>query len=443
METLPRAGTSILPCLTLIALTLLLCPSVFAAEIHLCPYEGPITPVAAEFLAESIEDAADAGAEAVIIQLDTPGGLDTSMRRIIKAQLASPVPVVVFVGPGGSRAASAGAFITLAAHVAVMAPGTNIGSASPVQMGGAGMDSTMASKVSHDAAAYIASLASRRGRDQDLARKMVDEALNLTAEEALEAGLIDFMAPVVSVVIDSLRGRAVDMDGAQVQLADETAVLVTHEMSSRQKFLKQLADPNLAYILMLLGIYGLFFELSNPGALVPGILGGICLLLALFAFQALPVDYTGVGLILLGVIMLILEIKVPSYGSLSIGGLVALVLGSLMLFDSTEEWARLSLRVVIPSVLVFAGFFLICVWLVIRGQKRRVTTGLEALVGETGRVLQAVGPRQPGKVVCHGEIWDAACDTELEPEATVVVVQVAGRVLTVAPHTAARPEQRS
>ncbi len=427
-------------------LLLMLCGSGLsadAAEIHLCPYEGPITPVAAEYLVASIEQADADGAEAVIIQLDTPGGLDSSMRRIIKAQLASPIPVVMFVGPGGSRAASAGAFLTLAAHVAVMAPGTNIGSASPVQMGGADMDSTLASKVAHDASAYIASLASRRGRDADLARRMVDEALNLTAEEALNAGLIDFMAPTVAAVVDSLRGRSVNLDDSVVQLASEPATLVTKEMSGRQRFLKRLADPNLAYILMLLGIYGLFFELSNPGALVPGILGGISLLLALFAFQALPVDYTGVGLILLGVILLILEVKVPSYGSLSIGGLVALALGSTMLFDSAQEWSRLSLRVVIPSVAVFAGFFLLCVGLVIRAQKRRVTTGREALVGTGGRVLDPVGPGRQGKVVCHGEIWDAASPQDLEAGTQILVTGIEGRLLQVTSHFPEPDEQRS
>jgi membrane-bound serine protease (ClpP class) len=429
--------------LSILFLLLFFPATIPAAEIHLAPFTGPITPVAAEFLVDAINDAADSGAEAIIIQLDTPGGLDDSMRRIIKAQLASPIPVVVYVGPGGSRAASAGAFITLAAHLAVMAPGTNIGSASPVQMGGAPMDSTMAGKVTHDAAAYITSLADRRGRDKDLARAMVEEALNLTAEEARDQGVIDFIAPTVPALLDSLRGRVIAMDDGDYTLPDEAAHLVTREMTGRQKFLKTLADPNLAYILMLLGIYGLFFELSNPGALVPGILGGICLLLALFAFQALPVDYTGVGLILLGVIMLIMEIKVPSYGSLSVGGLVALVLGSLMLFESTEQWARLSLNVMIPSVLVFAGFFLVCVWLVIRGQKRRVTTGLNALVGEKGRVVQAIEPGTPGKVICHGEIWNAASAEALPVDTPVVTTEVNRRLLTVRKNHISELQQRS
>jgi membrane-bound serine protease (ClpP class) len=305
------------------------------------------------------------------------------------------------------------------------------------------MDSTMASKVSHDAEAYIASLSDRRGRDPELARAMVSEALNLTAEEALDQGMIDLLAATIPALLDSLRGRSIRMDDSMVILPDEAPDLVTVEMSGRQKFLKRLADPNLAYILMLLGIYGLFFELSNPGALVPGILGGISLLLALFAFQALPVDYTGVALILLGVILFILEIKVPSYGSLSIGGLISLVLGSLMLFDSGEQWARVSMGVLVPAILVFAGFFLLCVWLAVRGQKRRVTTGLQAMVGKTGRVLETISPDRRGKVVCHGEIWSATAKEEILEGDQVIVIACVDRVLAVGPSPSSPTEDRS
>ncbi len=406
--------------------------SAWAAEVHLVTYEGPITPVAAEFLVESIAAAESAGAVALVIQLDTPGGLDTSMRDIVKAQLGAQVPVVVFVAPSGSRAASAGAFITLAAHVAAMAPGTNIGSASPVQMGGGDMDSTMVHKVTNDAAAYIASIAADKNRNEEVARSFVTEAVNLTAAEARAAGLIEFIASDLPALLDSLQGRSVSVAGEAVVLETAGAEIIEWKLSSRQKLLKALANPNLAYILMMLGIYGLFFELSNPGALVPGILGGICLLLALFAFQALPVDYTGIALILLGVIMLILEIKVPSFGALSIGGVTALVFGSLMIFDSPEEWARLSLRVLIPTVIVFAGFFVLCVWLVVRSQKRPPTTGLSALVGENGRMIEDIeDPAASGKVVCHGEIWDARSDLPLAADSPVSVVAVEGRVLRV------------
>ena len=400
--------------------------------IHVIPYDGPITPLASEYITVRLDQAAAAAAVLVIIQLDTPGGLDVAMRTIIKSILASAVPVVVYVAPSGARAASAGAFITVAAHVAAMAPGTNIGSASPVRMGGAPLDSTMAKKVSNDASAYIAALARQRGRNEDLARRLVTEAANVPAEEAREAGLIDLVAPTMAALVDSLHGRPVMLAAGPDTLDVAGAVIEERSMGPRQRLLKRLADPNVAYILMLLGIYGLFFELSNPGALVPGILGGICLLLALYAFQALPVNYAGVGLILLGVVLLILEVKVPSFGGLTIGGVSSMVLGSLLLFDSSEPWARVSLRVLIPAVGVFAGFFVMCVWLAVRGHRRPVVSGREALIGETGRMVQATAPDGTGgKVVFHGEMWDAEADVALAPDAEVQVVAVRGRVVQV------------
>jgi len=400
--------------------------------VDLVPYEGAITPIASEYINDRLREAAQRGADAVVIRLDTPGGLDTAMRVIIKEILASPVPVIVYVAPSGARAASAGAFITIAAHAAAMAPGTNIGSASPVQMGGAGMDSTMAKKVNNDASAYIASLARQRGRDEELARSMVTEAINLTADEALEAGLVDVVAGSVSAVLEELHGRTVTVGEREVALDVAGAVVVERPMGPRQRFLKTLVNPNVAYILMLLGIYGLFFELSNPGALVPGIMGGICLLLALFAFQALPVNYAGVGLILLGVVLLILEVKVTSYGGLTIGGITALVLGSLMLFDSAEPWAKVSMSVLIPAILVFSGFFVLCVWLVVRGFRRPTVSGKRALVGEHGRVVEAIpGGESPGKVVFHGEMWSAVAEQPLTAGVSVVVTAIVGRLAHV------------
>lgn len=401
-------------------------------RVHVVPYDGPITPVASDYLVDRLGEAASLGVDAVIIELDTPGGLDSSMRDIIKAMLASPVPVIVHVAPAGARAASAGAFITLAAHVAAMAPGTNIGSASPVQMGGAIQDSTMAAKVSNDAAAYIASLARDHGRDEELARQFVTEALNLTYREALDAGLIDVVAPTTAALLDSVDGRTVTINGTERTLAVAGADIEERGMDARRALLMRLVDPNVAYILMLIGIYGLFFELSNPGAFAPGILGGICLLLALFAFQALPVNYAGVALIILGTVLLILEVKVTSFGALSIGGVAALVLGSLMLFDSSEPWARVSLGVMIPALVVFAGFFMLCVWLVIRGHKRKPITGPEAIVGEHGRVVRVIGGANArGKVVVHGEMWDAVAPEPIAAEAQVEVVRVEGRVVHV------------
>ncbi len=406
------------------------------SSIHLVVYEGAITPVTSEYVVDRLEQAAEEGALALVLQLDTPGGLDTAMRQIIKAMLAAPMPVIVHVAPPGGRAASAGAFIAMAAHAVGMAPGTNIGSASPVAMGGGLADSTMARKVNNDAAAYMASLARQRGRDADLARRFVTEALNLTAGEALDAGLIDVIAPTTSALLDSLQGRVYEIGETEYHFDLSEATIEARPMGPRQRILKFLADPNVAYILMMLGIYGLFFELSNPGAQVPGILGGICLLLALFAFQALPVNYAGVGLILLGVVLLILEVKVTSFGGLTIGGVVSLVLGSLMLFDSPEPWARVRLVVIIPVVTVFTTFFLLCVWLVIRGHGRPRFSGPTSLVGETGRVVLAIeSAEHPGKVIFHGEIWDAVATQAIPVDSSVEVVAVHGRLATVHPVT--------
>lgn len=414
------------------AILLVLAAPAPAQVVHVLTYEGAITPAASEYIVGGIDRAEADGAEALILRLDTPGGLDTTMREIVKRQLAATVPVVVFVAPSGSRAASAGAFITLAAHVAAMAPGTNIGSASPVQMGGAITDTTMAHKVQNDAAAYIASIAAQRGRNVDLARSFVTTAANVTAEEALAGQVVDLLAPTLTALMDSLDGRQVALEAGARPLRTREAELVAFEMTWRQNLLKRLADPNLAYILMLLGIYGLFFELSSPGALVPGILGGICLLLALFAFQTLPVNFAGVGLILLGTILLVLEVKVQSYGGLAIGGLASLVFGSLLLFDSAEPWLRVSLGVMIPALVVFGGFFLLCIWLVVRGQRRAVAIGKRTLVGLPGRVVAAIpGGGAVGKIVCHGEVWDAVAAEPLGKGRRVEVVGIDGRVARV------------
>ncbi len=423
------------PSAAIAGLTACLCATVLhAAPVSLLTWDGPITPIAAEYLVDGIVEAPLIDAALIIVQLDTPGGLDSSMRDIIKAQLASEVPVVVWVGPSGSRAASAGAFMAVAAHVTAMAPGTNIGSASPVSMGGAAMDSTMAKKVANDAAAYIASIAERRGRNPDVARSFVTEAINLTADEAREQGIIDFLAPTLSALLDSLRGRTIMADDDTVTVPDEVLEAVAKDLGARQKFLKTIADPNVAYILMMLGIYGLFFELSNPGAFAPGVLGAICLLLALFAFQALPVDSSGAALILLGVVLLLLEVKVVSHGVLSLGGVASLVLGSLMLFDSPEPWAQVSLHVLVPTVVIFAGFFLLCVVLAVRARRRPVVTGKGAMVGEVGRVVRPVGGGEdPGKVAVHGEIWNAVAAVPLAEGTSVKVCEVTGRTLRVEP----------
>lgn len=414
----------------LVALILLAAPAT-AREVHLLHYQGAITPVTAEFFTEGIAAAAAADVEAVILEIDTPGGLDSAMRDIVKAELNARVPVIVYVAPPGSRAASAGAYITMAAHIAAMAPGTNIGSGTPVSMAGAAMDSTMTRKVVHDASAYLESIARERGRNIDLARAIVEDAANLPAHDALERNIIDIVAENRADLLAQIDAMEVVVDGETVVLHTADARIVEKELSTRQRLLKALVDPNVAYLLFLLGIYGLFFELSNPGSLAPGILGGICIILALFAFQSLPTNYAGVALLLVGVVMLILEVKVTSFGALTIGGITAMILGSMILFDTPGDWARLSLAVVVPTVLVTAGFFIVCVWLVLRSQRRRVVTGLQALVGETGRAVDALGPGAQGKVVFHGEIWNAISEEVVDKDDTVEVLAIEGRVARV------------
>lgn len=430
--------------LAILAFLICAARTVVAADpvVHVLPYQGAITPISAEFLVDGIEAAARSGAEAVIIELDTPGGLDTAMRSIIKAELNAEIPVIVYVAPAGSRAASAGAYITMAAHVAAMAPGTNIGSATPVALAGAVMDSTMHDKVVHDARAYLESIAEQRGRNVELARRLVEDAENLSASRAVEEGIVDLVAESRTDLLEQIDGRSVDVAGEDRTLVTRDAVIEIHAMSARQRFLRALVDPNVAYLLFLLGIYGIFFELANPGSLAPGILGGISLILALYAFQSLPTNYAGVGLMLVGVIMFILEVKVTSYGALTLGGLVAMVLGSMILFDTPGDWARVNLRVIVPAVAVTAGFFVLCVWLVVRGQRRAVVTGESALVGERGRVVEAIaGGDAPGKVIFHGEMWSARSDGAIAVGEPVEVEAIEGRVAhvhRVAPESAPR-----
>jgi len=402
-----------------------------AAAVHVLPYDGAITPVTAEYLVDGIQAAADEDAEAVLIELDTPGGLDAAMRDIVKAQLAAEVPVIVYVAPSGSRAASAGAYMTMAAHVAAMAPGTNIGSGTPVNMGGAAMDSTMASKVIQDAVAYLESIAEQRGRNVEMARAIVEDAANLPAERALEENVIDLVAASREELLEAIDGRTVEVEGEEVTLRIADAEVDERPMSFRQRFLKTIVDPQVAYILLLLGIYGLFFELSNPGSFAPGIIGGICILVALYALQSLPTNGAGIGLIVLGVVLLILEVKVTSFGALTLGGLTAMVLGSLILFESPEAWARVGLRIIIPSVLVFASFFIFCVWLVVRSQRRQVVTGADAMLGTVGRILESTGPNRPGKAVFHGEVWNVRSEEEIPEGDSIEVVAIEGRMAQV------------
>lgn len=395
------------------------------------PYSGVINPVASEYVDKGLEKARALGAQALVLQLDTPGGLDKSMRLIIKSMLASPIPVVVYVAPAGSRAASAGVFITMAAHVAAMAPGTNIGAAHPVALGGGKMDKTMIEKVENDAAAYIRSLAERWGRNADWAEEAVRKSVSIQASEAVEKGVVDLLAPSLEELLAKIDGRAIQAGGRTVTLATAGAPVVTVSMTLKQRILSFLSHPNVAYLLMLLGFYGIFFELSSPGALFPGIIGGIAIILAAYALQLLPVNWAGLALMALALVLFLLEIKVPSHGALTIGGVVALTLGSLMLFDSPDPLLRVSLKVIIPAVVVTSGFFIFLVGKTAQAHRARVTTGREGLVGAEGIVRKWADGQ--GTILLRGELWKAESQSPLVSGQEVTVTETEGLTLTVTP----------
>jgi membrane-bound serine protease (ClpP class) len=392
------------------------------ASIHVVQVADIINPVSAEYITENLKAAIQQGAHAFIIQLDTPGGLDKSMRLIIKEMLNAPIPVIVYVSPSGSRAASAGTFITLAAHIAAMAPGTNIGAAHPVSVGGGEMAKEMADKVTNDAAAYIKSIAEQRGRNVEWAEKAVRESISASETEALQHRIIDFIAADLKHLVQQVHGRKVMTTAGERTLQTEGAMIQHVEMNLRQRLLSLLADPNVAYMLLMLGAAGIFFEISTPGVVLPGVVGGISLLLGLYALQLLPVNYAGLAMIALAIILFIAEIKVTSYGALTIGGIVAMIFGSLMLFDAPPSLPQLSLWVVMPATLLVAGFFVFLVGAALKTLSQPPYSGREGLMHKVGVALTPIDQKQ-GKVFVAGERWDAHSD---EPAATGDEVEVVG-----------------
>jgi membrane-bound serine protease (ClpP class) len=385
---------------------------------------GVINPVSSEFIGKSIGTAHEKGAEALVIELDTPGGLDTSMRNIVKDIIGSEVPVVVFVSPSGSRAASAGVFLTLAAHIAAMAPGTNIGAAHPVGIGEK-MDKTMAEKATNDAAAYIKSLAERRGRNAEWAENAVRKSISATESEALKEQVIDLVTRDINSLLSDVDGMTVQTATGEKVLKTKNASLIREEMGLRHQILNLISDPNVAYILMLLGFYGLFFELTNPGSLFPGVIGGICLILAFYAFQTLPVNYAGLLLIILALILFILEVKITSHGILTIGGIIAMIIGSLMLFESPAPFMKLSLTLVLPAVVITALFFSVTLSLVFKAHRAKPVTGAEGLIGEHG-IADTEIDRDGGMVSVHGERWSAYSDEPIAKGDRIIVDAVSG-----------------
>ena len=417
--------------LPLIVLILMLPLRLFCQEpqISVVSVRGPINPVTADYLKKNLDAAGSRGDRLLLVEMDTPGGLDSAMREAVQAIFASSVPVAVYVTPSGARAASAGAVIGLAADILAMAPGTNIGAAHPVTVGGDKPDKVMEAKIVNDAEAYLDGIARKRGRNVEIARKMVRESVSLTSEAALQEKVIDLIAADRRELLAKLEGYKVVRGGKETVLRLTGARVTTHEMGTRDKILNAISNPDVAYVLMLLGILGLFFELSNPGVILPGVIGGISLLLAFFAFQTLPVNYAGVALILLAIILFIAEIKVVSYGMLAVGGIVSMVLGSLMLFPSPEPYLRLSWSVILVTVLMTTLFFVVVVAKVVEAHRQKPLTGIEGMLGEEGIADTDIMPE--GKVVLRGEYWNATGTEPITKGEKVQVVAVKGLQLTV------------
>jgi membrane-bound serine protease (ClpP class) len=390
-----------------------------------------ITPPVADFILQSLNASIKSGSDGLVILLDTPGGLDLAMRDIVKGILGAPFPVIVYVSPSGARAASAGMIITIAAHVAAMAPGTNIGAAHPVGIGigGSGGDKVMMAKVENDAVAYAISIAKQKGRNAEWVEKAVRNSESIPADQALQLQVVDMVAKDLSSLLDQLHGREVKIQESLRILNTKSAAVREIKMSSRQQALTTLSDPNIAYILFLIGLAGLYFELAHPGVILPGVIGGISLIMSFFAMQTLPINHAGIALIIFGLILFIAEIKVISHGLLSLGGVISLFLGSLLLFDSPEPALRVALKVMIPSLIIVSAFFIFVVSLVVKAQMKKKHTGPDELIGTEGVAVTTV--HEIGKTLILGEYWNSWSEQPIAAGKKVIVERVDGMKIKV------------
>lgn len=403
-----------------------------SAPVYLVRITGAISPGNADFLDSAIHKANAEGAGCLIVMLDTPGGLAESMRKMVMAIYESRIPVVVYVAPSGARAASAGVMITMAADVAAMAPGTHIGAAHPVNAGGKDLGETMAEKTTNDMVAFVKSIAEKRERNVEWAEKAVRESVSVTETEALEKKIVDLVARDVDDLVAQI--NSLDIKGKEpIDIDPANRIWIAESM--RTRILKALSDPNIAYILMMIGLAGLYFELSHPGVVLPGVIGSIALILAFYSLQTLPVNIAGVLLILLALIFFIMEMKIASYGLLSVAGIISLLLGSVMLFDRSGGRIGISWTVMVPTVSLVGGFFVVVAGLVFRSRTRRPMTGESGLIGETGVVKTPLTPT--GRIQVHGELWFARCRMPLAAGQRVRVTAVDGLTLEVEPEASA------
>ena len=391
--------------------------------------DGGINPAVDDFIRESLSRARASGAKALIIQLDTPGGLLTSTRSIVKEILGAPVPVMVYVAPSGAGAGSAGVFITLSGHIAAMAPGTNIGAAHPVAGSGQEVKGVMGEKIENFTASFSEAIAQKRGRNAEWAIQAVRRSVSITEKEALKKNVIDIVAKDIDDLLRQADGKKVDVDGREVVLSVKNAHVERFEMGLKQKIINTLSDPNIAYLLLMAGILGLYMEFSHPGVIFPGVAGIISLLLAFTSFQILPINYAGLLFIILGISLLIGEAFLPSFGTLGIGGAISLAFGSLLLFDTQSSDLAVDRSIVFAAVGTLSAFMLIVGYLVFKSQQRKPTLGSEGLIGEIGEVRAALNPA--GKVFVHGEYWNARGEEEIGVDERVEVVGVDGMCLKV------------
>jgi membrane-bound serine protease (ClpP class) len=394
----------------------------FSSTVHVITIDGSINPASADLIHSSIQKAISARAECLIIQLNTPGGLLKSTRSIVTDILTSSIPVVVYVTPSGSQSASAGVFITLAAHVAAMAPGTNIGAAHPVALGEQ-MDSLMMEKATNDAAAFIRTISEKRHRNVAWAEDAVRKSLSVTETEALKLKIIDTVAANLETLLRFIDGKELETVRGNVIVQTANAEVITYEKTFRQEILEILSDPNIAYILLMLGIYGLLFELYNPGTIVPGVVGFISLILAFYSLHTLPINYAGIALIIFAIVLFILELKIVSHGLLSIAGVLSLALGSLMLIqtESPLEFVSISWQTIAAVIFFTVVFFVFALGIGIQAQRRKPTTGIQGLIGEIGEAITELNP--DGKIRVHGEIWSASCPYGLIEKGSKVKVE--------------------